>query len=246
MTIGIYAIRNKIDNKVYIGKSKNIEQRFWSHRNNLSKTDRNKKHTNRYLWNAVQKYGLDNFEFVILEEIQILDEEYLAELELFYIDFYQSTESVFGYNLRRDSSTKMIVHPDTIELMRKIHSGENNGNYGNRWTDEMKNCMSELKKQWHKENPCSDERRQKTSEFATNLWKDEVKKKEMGRKVAVATSTLRFYQYDKNTLALVRVWECMDDIMIDNPDYHKIAIYSVCNGHKKSYRGYIWKSELKE
>jgi hypothetical protein len=68
----------------------------------------------------------------------------------------------------------------------------------------------------------------------------------MARKVAKATSTLRFYQYDKNTMELVKVWEYMDDILQENPNYHRIAIYSVCNGHKKSYRGYIWKSELKE
>lgn len=29
MTIGIYAIINKINGKVYIGKSKNIEKRFY-------------------------------------------------------------------------------------------------------------------------------------------------------------------------------------------------------------------------
>ena len=246
MTIGIYAIRNKIDHKIYIGKSKNIEHRFWCHRNNLSKTDRNRKQTNRYLWNAVQKYGLDNFEFFILESINVVDEEFLSDRELYYIDLFRSTESEFGYNLRRDSSTNMIVHDDTRKLISELNRGSSNPNYGKRWTPEMRQRMSEQKKEWSSLNPCTDERRKEISDFATELWKDEEKKFNMARKVAKAKSLLRFYQYDKNTLELIKVWENMDDILQANPDYHRIAIYSVCNGHKKSYRGYVWKSEIKE
>lgn len=246
MTIGIYAIRNKINQKMYIGKSIDIEHRFWSHKNLLSKTERNKKQTNRFLWNAVQKYGLENFEFLILEAIKYKDESYLAELELFYMDFYNSTNSEFGYNLRRDSSTKMIVHDETRKLQSENFLGEKNPNYGNRWTDEMKSKMSKIKSDQHKNGLYDENWKAKIAIANSNIWKDEKKKYSMARKVARSTSTLKFYQYDKKTLELIRTWDCMDDIILENPDYHKIAIYSVCNGHKKSYRGYIWKSELKE
>lgn len=246
MTIGIYAIRNKINQKMYIGKSINIENRFWSHKNSLSKPERNKKQTNRFLWYSVQKYGIENFEFLILESIEYKDDDYLAELELFYMDFYNTTDRNYGYNLRKDSSTKMIVHPETLKLKSENSKGEKNPNYGNRWTEEMKTNMSILKKEWHRTHEYSEERRKQISETSSALWKDEDKKNAMARKVARATSTLRFYQYDKNTMELIQVWECMDDVIQSNPDYHKIAIYSVCNGHKKSYRGYVWKSELKE
>lgn len=246
MTIGIYAIRNKINQKMYIGKSIDIEHRFWSHKNLLSKTERNKKQTNRFLWNAVQKYGLENFEFLILEAIKYKDESYLAELELFYMDFYNSTERDFGYNLRRDSSTKMIVHDETRQLQSENFSGEKNPNYGNRWTDEMKSRMSKIKSDQHKNGLYDENWKVKIAIANSDMWKDQEKKYNMARKVAKSTSTLKFYQYDKKTLELIKIWDCMDDIMQENPDYHKIAIYSVCNGHKKSYRGYIWKSELKE
>jgi hypothetical protein len=170
----------------------------------------------------------------------------LAELELFYMDFYNSTDKDHGYNLRRDSSTKMKVHEETRKLISDLNRGSRNPNYGNRWTQEMRNKMSEQKKEWAKNNPITEERRKQISETSSAIWKDEDKKNSMARKVAKATSTLRFYQYDKNTMELVKVWEYMDDILQENPNYHRIAIYSVCNGHKKSYRGYIWKSELKE
>lgn len=60
--IGIYQIRNKINNHRYIGRSVNITRRWRSHRNSLS---------GNYsgcivLQNAWNKYGEDNFELVEL------------------------------------------------------------------------------------------------------------------------------------------------------------------------------------
>lgn len=246
MTIGIYAIRNKINQKMYIGKSKNIEKRFWSHRNTLSKKERNKKQTNRFLWSSVQKYGLENFEFLILESIDFHDEDYLADLEIFYMDFYNSCDRNFGYNLRRDSSTKTEIHDETKMLHSESNKGESNPNYGNRWTPEMKLKMSELKKDWHKTHKISDELRCATAQRIRKMWEDPVKKNQMAKAVSKSKSNLRFYQYDKVSFELIKIWESIDEIKNENPDYHLIAIYSVCNGHKKSYRGFIWKSELKE
>jgi hypothetical protein len=48
------------------------------------------------------------------------------------MDNYKSTDREFGYNLRRDSSTQMIVHEETKQLLSKCNLGENNPNYGNK------------------------------------------------------------------------------------------------------------------
>lgn len=53
MTIGIYQIKNKINGKVYIGQSINIEKRLKRHLNDLRKL----KHRNQHLQNAFNKYG---------------------------------------------------------------------------------------------------------------------------------------------------------------------------------------------
>ena len=47
------------------------------------------------------------------------------------MDDYKSTDRQFGYNLRRDSSTQMIVHEETKQLLSEKYQGENNPNYGN-------------------------------------------------------------------------------------------------------------------
>ena len=57
--IGIYLIRNKINNKVYIGQSIDIEGRWKDHK---VRKDESAIHL------AIQKYGVENFEFEVLQE----------------------------------------------------------------------------------------------------------------------------------------------------------------------------------
>lgn len=89
MTVGIYMIRNKINDKIYIGQSNAIEQRLKSHQYSLNQNKHHNKHLN-YAWN---KYGKDNFEFTIIEECDI-DE--LDDKEKYYIKKFNSFEQ--GYN----------------------------------------------------------------------------------------------------------------------------------------------------
>ena len=56
---GIYQITNKVNNKIYIGQSIDIERRWNQHKYGKGSV---------VLMNAIKKYGLDNFEFKILEE----------------------------------------------------------------------------------------------------------------------------------------------------------------------------------
>ena len=61
--IGIYKITNKINGHSYIGQSIHIEERFREHK---SKYNWNRE-KNKPLYQAFQKYGLDNFSFEIIE-----------------------------------------------------------------------------------------------------------------------------------------------------------------------------------
>ena len=62
MSSGVYRIQNIIEDKNYIGKSWNIEQRWKQHITDL----KSNKHINSKLQSAFNKYGLDSFEFTIL------------------------------------------------------------------------------------------------------------------------------------------------------------------------------------
>src|SRR3989304_8634000 len=59
---GIYEIRNIINNKIYIGSTKNLKRREADHFRSLCDNI----HRNKYLQRSFNKYGKENFEFKIL------------------------------------------------------------------------------------------------------------------------------------------------------------------------------------
>lgn len=83
-------IRNKINNKKYIGQAKDVDRRWRLHINELRKNT----HYNKYLQRAWNKYGEDNFEFIILCECK---EEELSKKEIYYIAQFDTFKN--GYNL---------------------------------------------------------------------------------------------------------------------------------------------------
>ena len=90
MVIGIYLIKNKINNKKYIGQSKRLTERKRDHFHTL----RNNTHHNGHLQNAYNIYGESNFEFKIICECE---KDELNELEEYFIDLYDAYTD--GYNM---------------------------------------------------------------------------------------------------------------------------------------------------
>lgn len=84
----IYKITNKINQKVYIGYTENINKRIQEHKNS-SKSKNNK------FYKAIRKYGWDNFYFEII--YQSPDSEHcLNVMENYFITQYDSFTN--GYN----------------------------------------------------------------------------------------------------------------------------------------------------
>lgn len=108
MNSGIYSITNKINNKIYIGKTKNFKRRFGQYKYDYEHQRGDQ--INSYLLASMNKYGFENFEFKVVEYCDI---ENCAERELFWMDEFQSLNRDKGYNLRADSSSGMITHSTT-------------------------------------------------------------------------------------------------------------------------------------
>ena len=109
---GIYSIKNNINNKIYIGQSTNVYCRWSSHRSRLRKN----KHGNIHLQNAWNKYGEDNFTFSILK---ICTELELDNFEKYYIDYYNSLDMNYGYNLQSGGNECKKLSLETIEKIKK-------------------------------------------------------------------------------------------------------------------------------
>ena len=86
---GVYKITNTITNDFYIGSSKNVKHR-WAHHKCPSEW---KKHPNNSLYNDMQKYGVDKFDFQILIPAE---PDCIKELEQQFIETLKPT-----YNNRR-------------------------------------------------------------------------------------------------------------------------------------------------
>ena len=88
----VYIHINKINSKKYIGITKQSVKRRWQ--SGYGYYNQNK--TN-YFWNAIHKYGWNNFDHIILEEN--LTHKETNEKERYYIAFYKSNNPNYGYNL---------------------------------------------------------------------------------------------------------------------------------------------------
>ena len=112
----IYAIRNILNGKMYIGKTEhaNPEKRYKRHL-----TDAHKKRCKeRALYRAINKYGAENFEFQVLEEVST---ENASQREQHYIALYNTYHN--GYNETIGGDGIPYVHEKTEEILRLYKEG---------------------------------------------------------------------------------------------------------------------------
>lgn len=115
--IGIYKIENLINHKVYIGQSIQLSARWRNHKNNVYNSSLA---TYEYpLYRAMRKYGINNFEFSIIEECS---EEDLDERECYWIKQYDSFGPK-GYNQTPGGAGKPRVL--SSEVIRLFNDGWN-------------------------------------------------------------------------------------------------------------------------
>jgi group I intron endonuclease len=123
----IYKATNKINGKSYIGFDSAWPNRMNNHKHNAS----NKKHFKYALYNAIRKYGWDNFEWEVV--YQSKDRDYiLKEMETHFIKEY-NTFGNNGYNMTMGGEgafgykhTKEFIEWNRI---RQIQWIKDNGSY---------------------------------------------------------------------------------------------------------------------
>ena len=124
--VGIYCIRNVIDNKRYIGQSVRMQLREYEHFESLRKGT----HFNSHLQYAYNLYGSDSFVFEILEKCSI---DMLSDREIYWISFFGGYASDDLYNLIPGG---------------KSNVGECNPRYGKHWSEEWKTNQSTRMKEY--------------------------------------------------------------------------------------------------
>lgn len=129
----IYKIVNNLNNKIYIGKTTNVDRRWLCHKYNAF----NRK-SSQPLYKAIRKYGIDNFSIYIIDSADIKDD--LNYKEIYWIDYYKSNKSRNGYNRTKGgdggdtwSSRSDDEKMKTSRLLSSKLSGKNNGSWGKHW-----------------------------------------------------------------------------------------------------------------
>lgn len=90
----VYIHKNKINNKVYVGITSQTPKDRWRNGKGYKPKNSNR---NAHFWNAIQKYGWDNFyHYIIIEKIT---KERACEIEVNLINYYNSRNPKYGYNI---------------------------------------------------------------------------------------------------------------------------------------------------
>lgn len=126
----IYMHKNKINGKVYIGQTCQNPLKRWNNGKGYETSSR--------FYNAILKYGWDNFEHIILYSNLSQKEANKIEEEL--INVYQSQNENFGYNIKAGGDNKN--HSE--ETKKKIGIANSQALLGNKWSEEQRQLISQM------------------------------------------------------------------------------------------------------
>ena len=252
----VYMIKNKINNKVYIGQTirKTILERY---NGSLLNTH------NAHLKSALELYGEENFEIKTLYWAKTKEELNLKEIE--YIKQYNALNDQYGYNKSQgglggthssEINKKISIaqkriweeSPDRRKKMSETNSGENNPMHKSKGGHrvESRKKMSETKKQMFANGTL----------VISEKSKAILRSKEVRRKCSESKSKFIYIQYDKNMNEINRFCLLKDlyEHMKNNNLGLTVASYrgfknKVCKDkifHEEGFCGYYYKMIKKE
>ena len=158
MEAGVYLISNNVNGKCYVGSTIHLDRRRLEHFSSLA----NNKHPNRHLQNAYNKYGVNAFEFEILETILIDDniKKTLLSREQFWIDNLKPEYNILpvagsslGYRYTEETKKKISQSTTGVKKSEEHAKHIREGQSGRVLTEEHKAKLSEAAK--HRKFPSS-------------------------------------------------------------------------------------------
>jgi group I intron endonuclease len=140
---GVYAIRNVVNGKSYVGSSISVHNRMAAHKNQLNKGC----HHSVKLQRAWVKYGANSFEFSVLELVS--DTAKLVEREQHYINSMNAVKA--GYNISPTAfsclgitrSEEVKAKLSRIQKAKTLQPGYKNPFEGKTHSEETRKRLSE-------------------------------------------------------------------------------------------------------
>lgn len=194
--------------KMYVGVTRQSPECRWKNGNGYANQS--------YLFNAIKKYGWDNFKHEILLNGLTADEASLAEK--LFIGYWDLTNRERGYNNEEGGLFDYHITEETrqkksISMIGK-NAGERNGMYGKHLTQEQKDKISKA-----------------------NLGK--IRSQEARRKMSQNRPKKVVLQFDIDTGSLLNVFESTHDAYRQT-GVGQQCICRCCNHKAKTAGGYRW------
>lgn len=245
---GIYQVRNKVNNKIYIGQSIDIERRWGQHRYGKGSL---------ILRNAIKKHGIDNFEFSILEEVEFTNKpetvELLTELEQKWFDLKEPYND--GYNIDKTSKPNLTTgrnehFGDKISKIKieNNHCGKHinqfdlSGNFIKRWKSA---AQVERALGYHAENisACCLKKQKSSNNY---IWRFEGELLP-NNDIIAANKSKRMSEVRQYNLRgeLLNTFKNVKDAS-QQTSFNESGIRQCCSGHIKTAYNYIWKFKNEE
>lgn len=133
-TWSVYVHINKINKKMYVGITGRKPEKRWGHNGYCYKES-------PYFYNAIQKYGWDNFEHIILMES--LQKELADEIEKELIKKYNLNNRSLGYNIAKGGGGVSKMSEKAKKKISKSNKGKSSWIKGNHHSEETKRKISE-------------------------------------------------------------------------------------------------------
>lgn len=229
--VGIYKVECIIDNKKYIGQSKDIEKRFKKHLTEL----KNNRHLNSYMQHSFNRYGIEYFVF---EVIELCLEEELMNKEIFYIDKLKSYNRNFGFNVEYGGLRNKKIAEETKRKISKSMTG-------------IKKPLIVVEKMRIAQKKRSDEisNTHKGNTYTKGIarskeFKEKISKSLIGnkRRLGVEPHNIKsVLQYDKD-MNFIKKWNKISDVK-KTLGFNHSSIVKCCQDKLKTAYGFKWKYE---
>lgn len=254
-TYCVYMHTNKVNGKKYIGQTKMKPEERWG-----SKGHRYRECT--HFFNAIKKWGFDNFEHEIVYSGLSHIEANEKEQEL--IELYNTRNLKYGYNLREGGSNGGLSEESKrklSELRKGKYTGSNSPNYGKKLSDETKLKISMAQR--GEKSHCfgkvvTKEVRQKIAESHigkkhTEKTKEKISLSKKGKQCGKDNPNYGNHklagnnnprckivlQYD-NQGNCIREWEYIK-LASQTLKIHDTGIIQCCKGKRQTAGGFVWK-----
>lgn len=126
----VYVHTNKINGKKYVGVTGQDPEKRWNNGKGYTKRQ-------PHMYNAIQKWGWDNFEHqILISDISVEDASFIEQA---LIAEWNLQDPQYGYNAQSGGLTHATLSDEIKEKISKAHKGR-------KFTEEQKKKLSEARK----------------------------------------------------------------------------------------------------